>query len=145
MIFFDAVAVGDTFDTSSRTILDADIVAFAGLSGDFNRLHVDEEFAKTTPYGRRIAHGMLVASVVSGLRSRFDDYALLGFLESNRKFPRPVFPGDTITAHYAVTETRASRSNPAQGVVTFAVQVTNQRGVVVQEGTDIVMMERTVA
>jgi len=145
MILFDEVRPGEVFASSGRTILDADILAFAGLSGDFNRLHMDEEFARTTPYGGRIAHGMLVASVVSGLRSRLDDFALTGFLESSRSFRRPVFPGDTVTARYEVTGARASRSNPARGVVTLAVRVTNQRGEVVQEGTDIVMMEKTPA
>lgn len=144
MIRFDDIAVGDRFATASRTIFDADILAFAGVSGDFNRLHVDDEFAKTTPYGRRIAHGMLTASVVTGLRSRIDDYAMLGFLETTRRFRGPVFPGDTITAHFTVTETRASQSNPARGVVTLACEVRNQRGEVVQEGTDILMLERAV-
>jgi acyl dehydratase len=140
MIGFTDIAPGERFSTAGRTLLDGDILAFAGLSGDFNRLHMDEEFARTTPWGRRIAHGMLVASVVTGLRSRLDDFAMLGFLETHRAFRAPTFPGDTITAHYEVTEVRPSRSRPGTGVVTLAVRVTNQRGETVQEGTDIILL-----
>jgi acyl dehydratase len=140
MIGLSDIREGETFRTAGRTILDGDILAFAGLSGDFNRLHMDDEFARTTPYGQRIAHGMLTASVVTGLRSRLDDFAMLGFLETRRAFRAPVFPGDTITADYTVIGVRPSRSRPGTGVVTLAVRVTNQRGETVQEGTDTILL-----
>ncbi|MGH8759738.1 MAG: MaoC family dehydratase [Burkholderiales bacterium] len=142
MLYFDDISVGSTFQSSSRTILDADIVNFAGLSGDFNRLHVDDVFAATTPFKRRIAHGMLVASVVTGLKSKMDDMAVLAFLETSRKFRKPVFPGDTVTANFAVAEMRPSKSRPDTGVIVFSVRVANQQGETVQEGQDIIMFER---
>ncbi len=143
MISFDDIVLGERFRTSSRTIFDADIISFAGLSGDFNRLHVDDTFAATTIHGRRIAHGMLVASVVTGLRSRLDDYAMLGFLETQRRFMAPVFPGDTITADYEVVEMRRSKSRPDTGVVTLSVTVTKQTGESILTGRDILLVEGT--
>lgn len=142
MIYFDDVKVGDRFTSASRTLFDADIVGFAGISGDFNPLHVDEVFAAGTVHGRRIAHGMLVASVISGLRSRLDDYALIGWLETTRRFVRPTFPGDTITASYEVAEARPSGSRPHMGIVTVNVYATKQTGDIVQEGRDVLMLER---
>jgi 3-hydroxybutyryl-CoA dehydratase len=142
MIFFDDIAVGDRFVSSSRTIFDADIVNFAGLSGDFNRLHIDDSFAAASVYGRRIAHGMLVASIVTGLRSKIDDYALIGFLETQRRFRKPTFPGDTITVTYEVATCEPSRSRQTMGVVSLKVSVVNQKGEVVQEGSDVVAVER---
>ena len=141
VITFDDIVLGERFRTSSRTIFDADIVNFAGLSGDFNRLHVDEEFAATTMHGRRIAHGMLIASIVTGLRSRLDDYVMLGFLETQRRFAAPVFPGDTISAEYEVVDMRRSKSRPDTGIVTLSVNVVNQRGESVQQGRDILLLE----
>lgn len=141
MISFDDIIQGERFTTSSRTIFDADIVNFAGLSGDFNRLHVDDAFAATTIHKRRIAHGMLVASVVTGLRSRLDEYAMLGFLDTQRRFVAPVFPGDTITAEYEVVELRRSKSRPDTGVVTLAVTVVKQTGETVQQGRDVILVE----
>ncbi|MER8435929.1 MaoC family dehydratase N-terminal domain-containing protein [Mesorhizobium sp. M1312] len=141
MIAFDDIAVGEKFTSSSRTVFDADIVNFAGLSGDFNRLHVDDVFAASTIHQGRIAHGMLVASLVSGLRSRLDDYAMLGWMETQRRFVAPVFPGDTITAVYEVVEARRSKSRPDTGVVTLAVTVTKQTGETVQTGRDTLLIE----
>ena len=141
MIYFDEITQGERFRTASRTIFDADIVNFAGISGDFNRLHVDHEFASNTIHRRRIAHGMLVASIVTGLRSRLDDYMMLGFLETQRRFVGPVFPGDTITAEYEVMEARRSNSRPDTGVVTLSVNVVKQTGETVQQGRDVILVE----
>ncbi|KLK95087.1 hypothetical protein AA309_00035 [Microvirga vignae] len=141
MIAFDDIAVGEKFTSSSRTVFDADIVAFAGISGDFNRLHIDDVFAASTIHKRRIAHGMLIASIVSGLRSRLDDYAMIGFMETQRRFVAPVFPGDTITVTYEVIEARRSKSRPDTGVVTLDVVVTKQTGETVQTGRDTLLIE----
>lgn len=142
MIHFESIKVGDRFKSARRTVFDADIVAFAGISGDFNPLHVDEVFAAGSVHGRRIAHGMLVASVVSGLRSRIDEYALVGWLETTRRFVKPTFPGDTIGVDYEVVEVRASATRPQFGIVTLSVHVTKQGGEVVLTGRDILMVER---
>ncbi|NGO54675.1 MaoC family dehydratase [Allomesorhizobium camelthorni] len=141
MTVFDDLKVGEKFISASRTVLDADIVAFAGISGDFNRLHVDDVFAESTIYKRRIAHGMLTASIVTGLRSRLDDYAMIGFMETQRRFIAPVFPGDTITVNYEVVEARRSKSRPDTCVVTLEVAVTKQTGETVQEGRDVLLIE----
>ena len=145
MILFDDISVGERFVSASRTIFDADIVNFAGLSGDFSRLHIDDTFAATSSYGRRIAHGMLIASIVSGLRSKLDDYAILGLLETNRRFRKPTFPGDTITAHFNVQKCEPSKSRPAMGIVNLVVSVVNQRGEIIQDGSDVVAVERRTA
>jgi acyl dehydratase len=142
VIHFEDIHVGERYSSCSRTLFDADIVNFAGLSGDFNQLHVDDVFAANTVHGRRIAHGMLVASVVSGLRSRIDDFALVGWLETSRRFVAPTFPGDTITVTYEVVEKRPSESRPTMGVVVLAVQVVKHSGDVVQTGRDSLMVER---
>ncbi|MER9474949.1 MaoC/PaaZ C-terminal domain-containing protein [Mesorhizobium sp. M0520] len=141
MIAFDDIKTGEKFISASRTVFDADIVAFAGISGDFNRLHVDDVSAASTIHKRRIAHGMLIASIVTGLRSRIDDYAMIGFMETQRRFVAPVFPGDTITVNYEVAETRRSKSRPDTGVVTLAVTVTKQTGETVQQGRDVLLIE----
>lgn len=145
MYYFDDLKIGERFTSARRTVQDADIVNFAGLSGDFNPLHIDDVMAAEGPFGRRIAHGMLVASVGTGLRSRIDDCAVLAFLEMTRRFKKPTFPGDTIWVEYEVTKAEPSRSKPQMGVVTFAVRVINQRGETVQDGIDVVAFERQVA
>ncbi|TDA68014.1 MAG: hypothetical protein D9V47_08885 [Clostridia bacterium] len=69
-LYFEDFAPGQEFLTARRTVTETDIVNFAGLSGDFNPLHTDEEYAKTTPFGRRIAHGLLISSISSGLQNQ---------------------------------------------------------------------------
>jgi acyl dehydratase len=140
-ICFNDLPVGLSFRTAARTILDADIIGFAGLSGDFNALHVDDEFARGKGYGGRIAHGMLVASIVSGLRSPFDDMALIAFLETSRQFVGPVFPGDTIFADFRVSASRLSAKDPHRGIVTFDVSTWKRPNILVQRGVDICLVE----
>jgi 3-hydroxybutyryl-CoA dehydratase len=135
------IEVGATFQTSRRTVTEADIVAFAGVSGDFNPLHVDEVFAREqTPFGGRIAHGPLVLSMSYGLRSVRDDWQILALASCERNFRSPVFPGDTVWGVYEVLESRASRSRPGIGFVTLSVSIHSDRGEVVQEGRDVLMV-----
>jgi 3-hydroxybutyryl-CoA dehydratase len=141
MIGFDEIEEGRTYTTARRTITDADIVNFAGFSGDFNPLHVDEIFAKeATPYGRRVAHGLVGLSIGTGLRSELDDWYVLGWLEVQRRFEGPVFAGDTIHIEAEVTSKRRSRSKPDRGIVVLAIKLVNQTGAVVQSGEDTVLM-----
>jgi acyl dehydratase len=140
-IAFDSITVGDRITTARRTITEADIMAFAGISGDFNPLHTDEEFAREhTPYRRRIAHGMLGASITTGLRSDYDDWDVLAFLETTRQFKGPIFPQDTVHAEYEVTEKRPSRSRPGTGIVVLGARLIKQDGEVVQTGSDVVLV-----
>ncbi len=140
-IYFDQISVGDTIVTARRTITEADIAAFAGVSGDFNPLHTDDVFAReNTPYGRRIAHGVLGIAVTTGLDSDYDDWQVLAFLECNRRFVGPIFAQDTIHAVYEVTDARASKSKPGTNIVTLSVELRKEGGEVVQTGTDVVLV-----
>jgi 3-hydroxybutyryl-CoA dehydratase len=142
LLYLEDVSVGDEFTTVARTITEADIVSFAYLSGDFNPLHMDHEWARRGPFGRPIAHGMLSLAVSSGLPSRLDQLALLAYLEETRKFKSPVFPGDTIRCVYTVTDVIPSTSKPDRGVVKLDVRLENQRGESVQIGEDVLLVEQ---
>lgn len=142
-LHFEDFEVGTETVTDSRTLTEADVAAFAGLSGDYNPLHVDAEFAKSTPFGERIAHGLLGLAVASGLTSRTGtiEGTTLAFVGMEWRFTAPILFGDTITVHSRVVETRET-SKPDRGIVRFEVQVVNQRGEVVQEGTQTLLMKR---
>ncbi len=139
--YLEEIAVGSTFTTSRRTVTEGDIGVFAGVSGDFNALHTDEIFARDeTPFGGRIAHGPLVLSISYGLRSVRDDWQILALAECERRFRAPVFAGDTVWGEYEVLESRASRSRPGTGFVKLGVRISSDRGEVVQEGHDVLML-----
>lgn len=143
LIQFDDIKVGARITSTRRTITDADILAFAGVSGDFNPLHMDDVFAREeTPFGRRIAHGLLGVAVGSGLSSEIDRWYILAYLECSRSFRKPIFAGDTIGVVYEVTEARPSSSKPDRGVITMQVELVNQDGEVLQAGTDVIMVGR---
>jgi 3-hydroxybutyryl-CoA dehydratase len=137
----EEIELGARFQTSRRTVTEADIVNFAGVSGDFNPLHVDEVFAREqTPFAGRIAHGPLVLSMSYGLRSVRDDWQILALVNCERSFRSPVYPGDTVWGEYQVLERRASRSRPGAGFVTLGVSIHSDRGEVVQDGRDVLMV-----
>lgn len=133
---FEQFEPGQSLSSPARTVTEGDISLFAGLSGDYNPLHTDAEFARTTPFGRPIAHGMLGLSIATGLAARlgFLDGTALAFLGVEWKFRKPVFPGDTIRADIDVGRCRPA---PAMGggMVTFHVRLRNQADEVVQRGT----------
>ena len=136
--------IGAEFESPGRTVTEADIVAFAGLSGDYNPLHINEEYCKQTQFGTRIAHGPLVYAIAAGLLFQlhlYDDtlIAFLGF--DSLKFTKPVKAGDTIRARIKVLETRET-SNPERGVMKRQLTVINQRGEVVQEGVQAFLLKR---
>jgi 3-hydroxybutyryl-CoA dehydratase len=140
-VYLDDIAVGMEGSTSRRTVTEADVVNFAGVSGDFNPLHTDDMYvAEMTPFRGRIAHGLLVLSISSGLRQETDNWQLIGWLEVQRRFVGPTYPGDTIQGHFRVEEVKRSRSKPDRGIVRLAWDVTNQHGDVVQTGSDVWMM-----
>jgi 3-hydroxybutyryl-CoA dehydratase len=138
----DSVVDGMEFTTARRTITEADIGFYAGLSNDFNPLHVDEPFARER-FGRRIAHGQLIASVVTGLRSAMDDWPVVGYLGATRSFLAPVGAGDTIHGRYTVSSSRVSRSRPSARVTTVALVVVNQDDEEVMTGTDVLLLDPT--
>lgn len=143
-MYWEEWAVGAEFESPSRTVTEADIVSFAGLSGDYNPLHVDEEYCKQTIFGGRIAHGPLVYAIAAGLLFQlhlYDDtlIAFLGF--EDLRFTKPVKPGDTIRAKVKVLEKRET-SRPDRGVMKRQLHVLNQRGEVVQEGVQAFLLKR---
>jgi len=133
--YFEEFEDGYTIVSPARTITEHDVCAFAGLSGDFNPLHTDAEYARDTPFGERIAHGVLGLAVATGLAARlgFMDGTTLAFLGLDWKFRKPILMGDTIHVIVMVTEKRIQRSMGG-GIVTFDVRVVNQRDEVVQKG-----------
>ena len=134
-MYFEEFEVGIEVVSPGRTITEADVVAFAGLSGDYNQLHTDEEFAKGLMFGQRIAHGMLVLSIATGLAARlgFIEGTALAFRELTWKFSQPVFFGDTIYMKVTCKETKPM-PRLGGGVVKFDVRVANQDGKTVQRG-----------
>lgn len=135
-INFENIEEGAVYISSGRTITEADIVNFAGLSGDFNPLHTDEEWVReNTSFPTRIAHGLLVHSVGEGLACRsIADWNILAFLETHRKMVKPVLPGDRIEQRYKVVAKTPSSKDPSRGVIEVAVTIVNQSGDIVQEG-----------
>ena len=134
-MYFSEYTVGQTFTTGRRTITEADVVAFAGLSGDFNPLHTDAVFAASTRFGQRIAHGMLVVSVSTGLSQTLGIFegTTMGLLEQKFVYKAPTFFGDTIHLELEVTHTKPT-SKPGRGVVTFQSRIVKQDGTVVNDG-----------
>lgn len=134
-LFIEDFHVGQQFETARRTVTEADIVIFTGLSGDFNPLHTDEEFAKTTPHGTRIAQGLLGTSIASGLtaQTRLLTGTAIGFLGMTCNFTGPIKPGDTIHVVMTVLEARPT-SKPGRGVLKRRIDLINQRGETVQTG-----------
>jgi acyl dehydratase len=141
--FFEDIQVGDEYVSPGRTITEADIVAFAGLSGDYNVLHTDAEYMKTSIFGERIAHGLLGLSISSGLGSRaiVRPFATIAFLGLRWRFKGPIKIGDTIKVRMRVSDKKET-SKPDRGIVTLQRSVLNQRGEVVQEGDTELMIER---
>jgi Acyl dehydratase len=139
--------VGLQFDSPTRTVTETDVVMFAALTGDYSELHTSEAFAKSTQYGRRVAHGLLGLALAHGLMwPRTGDLrdcavAFLGL--SDWRFRRPIFLGDTIRVSYRIAELRDSRTYPDQAIATFDVQLINDRGEVVQEGRKALLVSKT--
>lgn len=135
-VTFDSIQVGATYRSAGRTIIEADIVNFAGLSGDFNPLHMDELWVReNTNFPSRIAHGLLVHSIGEGLACPgVTEWKILAFLETQRRMVKPVLPGDRIVQQYTVASKTPSTKNPSKGVVDVHISVLNQAGEVVQEG-----------
>ncbi|HBB17428.1 MAG TPA: dehydratase [Syntrophus sp. (in: bacteria)] len=143
-LYWEEWEIGSEVETSARTVTEADIVIYAGLSGDYNPLHTDEEYCKKTQFGGRIAHGPLVYGIAAGLLFQlhlYDDtmIALLGF--EDLRFTKPVKPGDTIHALVKVLEKRET-SRPDRGVLKRQLHVLNQRGEVVQESIQNILLKR---
>lgn len=142
--YFEEFKVGLTFESQARTINPADVSNFAGVTGDFNPLHTDEEFARTTPFGGRAAHGLLTLGIAGGQQNQLGLFegtslALLGL--DKVRFTAPVRFGDTIHTELTVREAKES-SKPDRGVVVFDTVVKNQRGETVLQFEQAVLLRR---
>ncbi|MDI9548303.1 MAG: MaoC/PaaZ C-terminal domain-containing protein [Chloroflexota bacterium] len=136
-LYFEEFSPGDQVVSMGRTITEADIVNFAALSGDWNLIHTDAEYSQGQLFGQRVAHGLLILSIASGLSVRlgFMEETILAFRSIGEwRFQRPVFIGDTVRVRLTVDETKAM-PRLGGGLVTFKVDVLNQKDEVVQRGT----------
>ncbi|MCC6498711.1 MAG: dehydratase [Anaerolineales bacterium] len=140
--YFEEFMIGEKIATEKRTITEADIMQFAALTGDDNRIHTDAEFSKTTPFGKQIAHGVLGLSYALGLawKTGILDGTVIAFREINEwKFVKPVFIGDAIYAEMETTETKAL-PRIGGGSVKISVEIKNQNGEVCHRGMWTVLM-----
>jgi acyl dehydratase len=135
-LYLEEFELDKAMTTRARTVGEGDITLFAGLVGDYNPLHVDEEFCSATPFGGRIAHGPLTMSMAIGLMSQLNliDGTAMGLLNINWDFSGPVRIGDTIHARVTPVAKRPS-AKPGRGTVTLRFEVVNQRAETVQIGT----------
>ena len=143
-MYFEEFEIGSEMLSGARTVTEADIVLFAGLSGDYNPLHTNEEWAKNTAMGGRIAHGMLVASIASGLRmqTRMTEGTAIALLSINESFLAPTRPGDTIHCRFTFREKRPSTSKTDRGILIYDCDVINQNDVVVLHQEITMMLRR---
>ena len=142
--YYEDFTVGGAFESRGRTVTEADIVNFAGLSGDFVELHTNEEFARKSPFGRRVAHGALVFSISTGLMTQMNlvnDTVLAFYGLDKLRFTAPVFIGDTVRVVKRVIELR--EKDAGRGVVTFETQVLNQSNEPVIVYTDKLLLMRS--
>ena len=139
---FDSLSPGDQFETQAVTITAELIDRFADLTGDRFEIHMDDAAARQHGFPARVAHGLLVPSLLDGLKNQcaaqFDAIASLGW---EWKFSQPVFIGDRIQALITVAEKRET-SKPDRGIVTLAFAASNQAGTVVQQGVNRLMVYR---
>jgi len=145
-LHYSDLHVGLAFRSPGRTITDADLMAFAGLTGDYSELHTSEVYGRASQFGRRVAHGMLGLAYAHGLmwartgELRETAIAFLGIDEW--KFVGPIFIGDTIFVNYSISELRDSKSRPTQAIAVFDVAVVNQDERVVQQGKKALLLSK---
>ncbi|WP_101342134.1 MaoC family dehydratase [Cereibacter azotoformans] len=151
---FEPVVLGCWFEDFSedlerrspgRTITEADLMAFSGLTGDYSQVHTDEEFCRNTEFGTRIGHGLLGLSIAQGLMWRTNytqgtGVASLGW--TNWSFRRPIFIGDTVRVRWRLTSKRESGSKPGMGIIHEWCRLMNQKDEILQEGEHITLIRR---
>ena len=143
---YDDLFVGMRFRSPGRTISDADLMGFAGLTGDHSELHTSDVYAQASQFGRKVAHGMMGLAYAHGLmwartgELRETAIAFLGI--DGWRFVGPIFVGDTIFVDYELAELRDSRSRPTQAIATFEVRVVKQDGSLVQQGRKALLVSK---
>lgn len=141
-MYFEEFEVGYEVVSAARTITEADVVSFAALTGDWNQIHVNAEYAKETIFGQRVAHGLLGLSISSGLGAQlgFIEETVLAFRGLEWKFSAPIFIGDTIHLRAKVKE-RKELKKLGGGSIIFEIRLLNQEGKIVQKGKWEVLMK----
>lgn len=142
-MYFEEFEVGQRIVTASRTVTEADVVTYAGISGDFNLIHTDSVYAEAGPFGQRVAHGLLGLSIVSGLavRTGILEGTVLAFREiRDWKFSLPIFLGDTIHAELEISSVKAM-PRLGGGAVELVIDVINQRSETVMRGRWLVLVQ----
>lgn len=141
-MYFEAFEIGQKMATASRTITEADVVNFAGLSGDFNAIHIDAVHAAQDTFEKRVAHGMLVQSIATGLavQSGIIEGTTLAFRELTCKFSLPIFFGDTIRVQIEIINKKFFR-RLGGGNITMKYNVLNQEDKVVQRGEWVMLVK----
>jgi acyl dehydratase len=132
--WFEDFKVGDRFDSPSKTLTDAHFMFFSGMTGDTHPIHYDDEYAKGTRFGRRLAHGLMLTSMTAVGASTLSpviEHSIVAFLEQTTRFLAPAFVGDTIKPRHEVVELERKRS---AGLLTLRVTLTNQRGETILDG-----------
>ena len=135
-LYYEDLAEGQTFTSPARTVTETDLVSFAMLSGDWNAIHTDEEYARETLYGKRVVHGLFGLSMMTGLLDRTGLFggsaiAMLGI--KDWQFTAPIFVGDTLHFEMEIVSKRLT-SGRDRGIIDRKFSLINQRGEVVQEG-----------
>ena len=141
-LYFEEFEPGLRITTPGRTITESDIVGFAGMTGDYNLIHTDAVYSASSPFGQRVAHGLLGLSIASGLGTRTGvlEGTVMAFREINEwKFVKPIFIGDTIHVVMEVTETKAM-PRIGGGAVVLKLDVLNQKDEIVMKGAWTVLV-----
>jgi len=140
LLFYEDAPVGLSFDTDGILLTDAHLVQYAGLSGDFFQLHMDDEFARSLGFRGRVAHGLLGLILLDGLKNRAEmRFAAVASLSWHWNFRKPMYPGDRIQGRLTVSEKRLTKRGD-RGILTLALELRNQDGEVVQDGTNLLMV-----
>jgi 3-hydroxybutyryl-CoA dehydratase len=141
-LYYEDSPIGLTIETDGMVVTEAHIVQFAGLSGDFFALHMDDEYARSLGFERRVAHGLLGLILLDGLKNRAaQQFAAVASLSWHWNFRRPIYAGDRISGQLTVSERRLT-SRGDRGILTLAIELRNGRGEVVQDGTNLLLVQR---
>ena len=143
-LYLEDYPVGTIFQSGERVITGEDIDRFCDLSGDHNPLHKDDQWVRAnTPFKQRIAHGLLVLSIASGMPCpQFDDMLIIAYLSETRNFRAPTYPGEAVRCFWEVVENRPSNSRPDAGLLRLTTRVEKSDGTVVQDGEDLLLVGR---
>ena len=140
LLFYEDAPVGLSLDTEGMVVTESHVVQFAGLSGDFFALHMDDDFARSLGFKGRVAHGLLGLILVDGLKNRAAQrFHAVASLSWQWNFRKSLYPGDRIHGHLTVVDKRLT-SRGDRGILTLAIELRNGKGEVLQDGTNVLMV-----